>query len=287
MDELQRYLARRRRRVRFAISIRDAAEPARWARLQFKVVFPFHAVVVVEGRTYESGLDDLGEPYLGLEVHGSLDARLAGQVGYTPLADLVASGLADFAGRMTGAGWTEPRGFSDRGSQIYSFRRPRPPDDTSATLTAIARDAAAALMGTDQYLLTIEPFQGVSSNLIGESAGYASLRTMGGFVVTAPIVAILVPLLTRKPLDGALVAGALVAVAALYLLLQPGRDIARSRPRLELDLILLRLQIAAGESAVVELPVVGPLVELVVWLAVALVGVWVPIMVAIVITSAV
>ena len=43
---------------------------------------------------------------------------------------------------------------------------------------------------------------------------------------------------------------------------------------------------AVGESAVVELPIVGPLVERVVGLAVTLVGVWVPIVVAVVITSA-
>jgi hypothetical protein len=287
MDELQRYLARRRRRLMFAITIRDPGEPARWARLQFKVEFPLHAVVVVNGRTYESGLSDLWDPYLGLEVDGSLDARLARQVDFTSLADLVASGLADFVDRMTVAGWTEPRGHVDRGNQVYWFRRERPPDDTPATLAAIARDAAAALLGTDQYLLTIEPFQGVSRNVIGESAGYRSLTTMGGFVLSAPIVAVLVPLLTHNPLDVALVVGALVAVAALYLLLQPGRDPARSRPTLELDLVLLKLEMAMHESAIVDLPIVGPLVELVLSLAVVLVGVWIPIVVAIVITSAV
>jgi hypothetical protein len=44
---------------------------------------------------------------------------------------------------------------------------------------------------------------------------------------------------------------------------------------------------AVGESAVAELPIVGPPVELVLSLAVALVGVWLPIVVAVVITSAV
>ena len=286
MDELQRYLARRRRRLRFAITIRDPAEPAMWARLQFKVEFPLHAVVVVEGRTYESGLSDLWEPYLGLAVHGSLDARLARQVDFTSLADLVASGLADFVDRMTVAGWTAPRGNVDRGNQVYWFRRERPPDDTPATLAAIARGAATALLGTDKYDLTIEPYQGDSA-LIGEYAGYRSLTTMGGFVVSAPIVAILAPLLTRNPLDVALVAGALMAIAVLYRLVQLSRGAAWWRPSLDPDLAVMRLELAMHEAAVVELPIVGPLVELVLSLAVVLVGVWIPILVAIVITSAV
>jgi hypothetical protein len=116
---------------------------------------------------------------------------------------------------MAGAGWTEPSGYSGRGSQSYSFRRQRPSDDTPATLAAIARGAATALLGTDRYLLTIEPFHGQegSSN---ESAGYGSLLTIISFVVTAPIVVILVALMTRSTLEVALVAGALVAIAALY-----------------------------------------------------------------------
>src|SRR5436190_19721673 len=36
MDELERYLARRIRRQKFAITIRDPAEPAVWARLKFE-----------------------------------------------------------------------------------------------------------------------------------------------------------------------------------------------------------------------------------------------------------
>ena len=136
-------------------------------------------------------------------------------------------------------------------------------------------DAAAALLGTDQYLLTIEPFQGEEGS-IGENAGVGSLLTMGGFVVTAPIVAILVALVTRSPLEVALVAGALVAIAALYL--QPPFA-------LDLDAALVRLEMAIAESAVAELPIVGPLIALVLSLVVLLVGVWVPIVVAIVITS--
>ena len=119
---------------------------------------------------------------------------------------------------------------------------------------------------------------------MGEAAGYRFLSTTAGFVVTAPIV--VVALLTRSPVVAALVAGALVAIAALYLLLLPREDAARWRPSFELDLILLKLQIAVGESAFVEVPVVGPLVERVVALTVTLVGVSVSIVVAIVITSA-
>ena len=100
----------------------------------------------------------------------------------------MASGLADFADRMAAAGWTEPHGYSYRGSQVFWFQRPRPPDDTPATLAAIAREAAAALLGTGDYDLTIEPYQGVSPNVIGEAAGYRFLSTVAGFVVTAPIV---------------------------------------------------------------------------------------------------
>jgi hypothetical protein len=123
--------------------------------------------------------------------------------------------------------------------------------------------------------------------LIGEYGGYRSLSTMGGFVVTAPVVVILVALLTQNPSEVALVAGALVAIAVLYGLLGRGRNVARSRPTLDVDLALVRLEMAVGESAVAELPIVGPPVELVLSLAVALVGVWLPIVVAVVITSAV
>lgn len=288
MDELERYLARSTRRRLFAITIRDAAEPGLWARLEFEDK-PLAYVFVNGGIGMASLPDDPNprmRPHLGLEVHGNLDARLAGPVAYARLEDLVASGLADFADRMDAAGWTEARGYSDRGIQNYGFQRPRPPDDTPATLAAIAREAAAALLGTDDYVLTIEPYQGVSPNRLGEAAGYRFLSTIAGFVVTAPIVAILVALLSRSPLVAALVAGTLVAIAALYLLLQPREHAAWWRPSFELDLVLLRLQIAVGESAVVELPVVGPLVERVVGLAVMLVGVWIPIVVAIVIASA-
>jgi hypothetical protein len=286
VDELQRYLARRRRRLKFAVSIRDPAGPARWARLEFKVAFPLKAVVVVDGRTYQSGLSDLWGPRLGLVVLGNLDDRPAREVDYIQLADLVARGLADFVDRMTAAGWTEPGGYSDRGSEYYRFRRELPPDDTPATLAAIVRRAAAALLGTDRYVLTIEPYQG-DSGLIGEYAGYRSLLTMGGFLISAPIVAVLVPMVTRNPLDVALVVGALVATAALYYGLQPGRDPGRSGTWLEPDVALVKLEMHVAESAVVELPIVGPLIERVLSLALALVGVWVPIAVAIVITSAV
>jgi hypothetical protein len=287
MDELERYLARRTRRRLFAITIRDSAEPDLWARLKFEDK-PLAYVFVNGGIGMASLPNDPNprmRPHLSLEVDGSLDARLAGPVGRASLEDLAARGLADFANRMADAGWTEPHGYSDRGAQHYWFQRQRPPD-TPATLAAIAREAAAALLGTDDYVLKIEPFQGVSPNVIGEAAGYRFLSTTAGFVVTAPIVAILVALLTRSPLVAALVAGALVAIASLYLILHPGRDSARWRPSFELDLVLLRLQIAVGESAVVELPIVGPLVERVLSMAVTLVGVWIPIVVAIVITSA-
>jgi hypothetical protein len=256
MDELERYLARRRRRRKFVITIRHPAEPARWARLLFE-------------DSLFSRPDDPDprlRPHLALKFNGS--------------------GLIDFEERMAGAGWTDPHGYSDRTGQVYWFRRHLPPDDRPATLAAIARGAAAALLGTDQYLLAIEPFQG-DSGLIGEYSGYSSLITMGGFVVTAPIVVILVALVTRNPLEVALVAGALVTISALYLVVRPGRDAARLRPSLYLDVALVRLEMAIGESAVVELPVVGPLLENVLLLAVALVGAWVPIAVAIVITSAV
>ena len=179
---------------------------------------------------------------------------------------------------MEAAGWTDPQGFSDRGNEYYRFRRQRPTDDRPATLAAIARDAAAALLGTDEYLLTIEPFQGVSWSVISEGAGYSSLRTMGCFVVGAPI-AILVSLVTRNPLEVALVAVALAAIAGLYL--------TQLTKKLDVEEALARLRWTFGESAVVELPIVGPLMERILSLAVALVGFWVPIVVAIVIQSVV
>jgi hypothetical protein len=88
-------------------------------------------------------------------------------------------------------------------------------------------------------------------------------------------------------LRAALIWGALLAIAALYLLLQPRREPARLRPTLDLQVALMKLEMALHESAIVEPPVVGPPVELVLSLAVILVGAWVPIVVAIVITSAV
>src|SRR5690349_12194365 len=124
MDELQRYLARRRRRLKFAVTVRDAAEPARLARLDFKVWFPIHAVLVVDGGTYEAGLNDLWETHFALTVDGL--------------------GLINVEDRITGAGWTNPRGYSDESHQHHAFERPRPPD-TAATLAAIARETAAAV----------------------------------------------------------------------------------------------------------------------------------------------
>jgi len=50
---------------------------------------------------------------------------------------------------------------------------------------------------------------------------------------------------------------------------------------------LTKLEMALHDSAIVELPIIGPPIELVLSLAVVLVGVWVPIEVAFVITSAV
>jgi hypothetical protein len=160
MDELQRYLVRHRRRLKFALAVRDPSEPARWARLTFEVVLPIHAVVAVDGRTYESGLTDLWETHFGLAVDGR--------------------GLVDVEDRMAAAGWTNPRGHSDESDQHYLFDRPRPPD-TAATLAAIARETAEAVLGTDRYRLTIEPYQG-DANYIGEYAGYRSLMTVTGFV---------------------------------------------------------------------------------------------------------
>jgi hypothetical protein len=264
MDELQRYLVRHRRRLKFALAVRDPSEPARWARLTFEVVLPIHAVVAVDGRTYESGLTDLWETHFGLAVDGR--------------------GLVDVEDRMAAAGWTNPRGHSDESDQHYLFDRPRPPD-TAATLAAIARETAEAVLGTDRYRLTIEPYQG-DANYIGEYAGYRSLMTVAGFVVTAPIVATLAALATGSPSRAALIWGALLAIAALYLL-QPRREPARLRPTLDLQVALMKLEMALHESAIVEPPVVGPPVELVLSLAVILVGAWVPIVVAIVITSAV
>jgi hypothetical protein len=264
MDELQRYLARRRRRLRFAITVRDHNDPARWARLQFEVVFPWHAVVVVNGRTYESGLSDLWVTHLGLVVDGSE--------------------LVDVEDRMARAGWTTPFDHSGRSSKHYSFQRPLPPDDTPATLAAIARGAATAVLGTDQHVLTIEPYQGFPLSYIYESAGYRSLLTMAGFVISTPVVVTFAVLLTHSPLEGTLVFGALVTIAMLYLLLMPGREPARLPPTLEVDVVLLRLEMAVGESAIVELPIIGPLIERFVSLNAPLVGVWVPVVVAIVIT---
>ena len=279
MDELERYLARRRRRQQFVITIRDPVEPARWARLKFEDSPP--NLVFEPGRLASRALlpddpDPRLRPHLRLDVHGRLYDRSAGWVESTSLADLIARGLVDFGDRMAGAGWTDLGGYSwgPRGDESYRFRRQRPPDDTPATLAAIARGAAAALLGTDQYLLTIEPFHGQEGS-IGEEAGYRGLYTMGGFVITASIVVMVVALLTRNPLEIVLVAGALVAIAALY--------VARLYA---LDEALLRFQMTFAESAVVELPIVGTLLENVLGLALAFVGVWVPIVVAIVITSA-
>ena len=266
VDELQRYLARRRRRLRFAITVRDLKEPVRRARLQFEVVFPLHAVVVVAGRTYESGLSDLWERHLGLVVDGN--------------------GLVDVEDRMASAGWTPILGHSDRGSQHYSLKRQLPPDDTPATLAAIARGAAGAVLGTDQYHVAIEPYQGYPLTYIYESAGYRRLLTMAGFVVSTPIVATSAALLTRNALEGVLVFGVLVTIAALYRRVRLDPEAARLPPALELDVALLKLEVAVGESAVVELPIIGPLIERTLSLAVALVGVWITIVIAIVITSA-
>ena len=118
---------------------------------------------------------------------------------------------------MAGAGWTKPvTGYTDprmADSPTHSDG-PCRPTDTPATYSAIARGAAAALLGTDQYLLTIEPYQGRADGSVRPQR-YASLRTMTGYIIRAPI-AILIALATGNPLEVALVAGALVAIAAVY-----------------------------------------------------------------------
>lgn len=92
MDELERYLARRRRRRLFVLTIRDPGdEQARWARLEFEVS---GELVFGPGRLFEGG-----PLRLWLRVRGS--------------------GLADFEGRMALDGWTKTApGCSDpRGPQ--------------------------------------------------------------------------------------------------------------------------------------------------------------------------
>ena len=123
MYELEHYLARRRRRRRFALTIHDPARLDRGARLDFDGEA---SIARINGRVIEE---------LSLR-----DMRLS----------LTGSGLVDFEDRMAGAGWTKPvPGYTDpsSGRQSYSFRRPVPPDDSPATYSAIARGAAAARRG--------------------------------------------------------------------------------------------------------------------------------------------
>jgi len=112
---------------------------------------------------------------------------------------------------------------------------------------------------------------------------------MAGFVVSAPVVATVAALATRSPSEAARVWGALLTIAALYVLRHPGREPPWSRATLggHLQEALMRLEVAVYQSAIVELPIIGPPLELVLSLAVVLVGVWLPIVVAIVITSVV
>lgn len=105
--------------------------------------------------------------------------------------------------------------------------------------------------------------------MISEAVGYRSFYTTGGFLVGAPI-AILVALATGSPSEVMLVAGALVAIAALYW-----------KTLYALDEPLTRFEAALHESTVVDLPIVGPLIERILSLAVVSKGVWVPIAIAV------
>jgi len=246
MDELERYLARRVRRRQFALTIRHPTRIDTWARLAFDSQ---QYVARINGRVIE----ELSSHNLSVSVTGS--------------------GLAGVEDRMTSAGWTTPphSGYSD---QRFYFHGTVPREDDRSTYAALARAAAAAVLGTERYLLTIEPYGG-QAEYVGESAGYSSMTTMAGFVLGAPI-ALFVALASRDALDVALVASVLVAMAALY-----GRRLYR------LNEALVRLQATLSESAIVEVPIAGPLIELAVWLAATSIGVWVPISVALVITAAV
>jgi len=251
MDELERYLARRAERRLFVLTIRERAQRDRSARLEFESG-------QIVARMTDELIEELSER--GLRLHVECD------------------GLVDVEDRMIALGWRLPerRGHSN---QSFYFHQPLPLDDRPATFAAIARGAAAAILGTDEYLLTIEP-QG-RADVIGESAIYEgaahlSLFIVGGFVVGAPI-AILGSLAFGNALEAALVACVLVAIAAVY---------HARLPRLSVESAILRFLEALGESPVVEWPIIGSRIYDVVGFYATFVGVWLPIALAILITSA-
>ena len=234
MDDLERCFARRARRQKFVATIRDAAEPDRSATLRLE-------------RSRGTGLGLDIPPHLFLSVVGS--------------------GLVDFGDSMGRLGWTKSTpGHSGERGQWYSYRRELPPDERPSTLAAIVRAAAAALLGTPHYLLTIEPFGGISRSEISEAGGYRYLLWIGCFVVAAPILLVATLVTRSSSAELILVLVALGAMAALYP--RGIGPIADATVGFELGL---------AESAVAELPIIGPFIQRAVSLAAALAGLWLPI----------
>jgi hypothetical protein len=141
VDELEHYFARRARRRNFEMTIRDAAEPDRWAILSLERSDGGRATLWVGGRRRADPFF-LIPPDLTLSIRGS--------------------GLIDVEGNMTRLGWTRiGSGTADMDIQRTNFRRDPPDDDTATTLAAIIRGAATALLGTESLDVTFAPLRGL------------------------------------------------------------------------------------------------------------------------------
>jgi hypothetical protein len=248
VDELEHYFARRARRRNFEMTIRDAAEPDRWAILSLERSDGGRATLWVGGRRRADPFF-LIPPDLTLSIRGS--------------------GLIDVEGNMTRLGWTRiGSGTADMDIQRTNFRRDPPDDDTATTLAAIIRGAATALLGTESLDVTFAPLRGLRP-LILEAAAYRYLFWIGSFIVAAMAVVLVALATESSSAELAVLIGALAVVAlSTFWSARIAGAVAGAA---------VTLEALVEESALVELPIVGPPMLAVTSLAMTFVGVWLPV----------
>jgi hypothetical protein len=240
VDELEHYFARRARRRNFEMTIRDAAEPDRWAILSLERSDGGRATLWVGGRRRADPFF-LIPPDLTLSIRGS--------------------GLIDVEGNMTRLGWTRiGSGTADMDIQRTNFRRDPPDDDTATTLAAITR--------TESLDVTFAPLRGLGP-LIVEAAAYRYLFWIGSFIVAAMAVVLVALATESSSAELAVLIGALAVVAlSTFWSARIAGAVAGAA---------VTLEALVEESALVELPIVGPPMLAVTSLAMTFVGVWLPV----------
>jgi hypothetical protein len=258
VDELEHYFAPRARRRNFEMTVRDAAEPDRWAILSFERSDGGRATLWVGGQSRADPFF-LIPPDLTLSIRGS--------------------GLVDFEGKMARLGWTRiGSGTSDMDIQRINFRRDPPDDDTATTLAEMIRGAATALLRTESLDVTFAPLRGLGP-LIVEAAAYRYLFWIGSFIVAAMAVVLVALATESSSAELAVLIGALAVVAlSTFWSARIAGAVAGAA---------VTLEALVEESALVELPIVGPPMLAVTSLAMTFVGVWLPVALMVVIRWAI